>query len=206
MPMPDRADQQGTAGIEPAPGAEQLRGLFRDAMSRLAGGVVMVTCEVDGRPWGITATACCSASMAPPLILVSLASSTVGAAVIEASGRFGVSILGSQSLAIAHVGSRMGRPKFIDACCIDGKAARASATPMVRDAQAHIDCVVHQAHRAGDHMLFIGAVRAAALQRTDRPLVYCARAYHVLRALSDRPCTRYADGGFRAATEPDEQA
>ena len=45
---------------------------FRAAMSRLAAGVVMVTCHVDDKPWGLTVSACCSVSMDPPLLPVSL--------------------------------------------------------------------------------------------------------------------------------------
>ncbi len=49
---------------------------FRTAMSQLAAGVVMVTCHVGGKPWGLTVSACCSVSMSPPLMLVSLGSAT----------------------------------------------------------------------------------------------------------------------------------
>ncbi len=45
---------------------------FRHAMRLLAGGVVVVTTRVDGRPWGLTVSACCSLTAAPPRVLVSL--------------------------------------------------------------------------------------------------------------------------------------
>ena len=32
---------------------------FRDAMGRLAAGVVIVTTTIDSRPWGLTVSACC---------------------------------------------------------------------------------------------------------------------------------------------------
>lgn len=151
---------------------------YREAMSRLAAGVVMVTCHVGGRPWGMTATACCSVSMAPPLIMVSLAHHTVSKSEIERSNRFGVSVLGSRGLEVARFAARPGEPKFIEEFCLTGASARASATPVVRSAQAHVDCAVNQIHQAGDHTLFIGVVRAVVLHPADRPLVYHSRNYY----------------------------
>jgi flavin reductase (DIM6/NTAB) family NADH-FMN oxidoreductase RutF len=45
---------------------------FREAMSLLAAAVVMVTTRIDGRPWSLTISSCCSVSVAPPMILISL--------------------------------------------------------------------------------------------------------------------------------------
>ena len=52
---------------EPASTAE-----FMDAMSALASGVVLVTCWVGDRPWGMTVTAFGSASADPPTVMVAL--------------------------------------------------------------------------------------------------------------------------------------
>ncbi|WP_214370213.1 flavin reductase family protein [Pseudonocardia sp. H11422] len=160
--------------------------LFRQAMGRLASGVVIVTCYVDDRPWGITATACCSISVAPPLLLVSLKSSTVSASAIQRTGRFGVSLLGARALDAAKFASRPGQPKYIDDYCTPCEPEGASATPIVRHAAAHVDCAVNQAHPAADHLLFIGDVHAVLLQSADRPLVYCSQSYHGLDALGEQ--------------------
>jgi flavin reductase (DIM6/NTAB) family NADH-FMN oxidoreductase RutF len=168
-------------------GGECVDVLFRQAMSRLAAGVVMVTCDVDDRPWGMTATACCSVSVDPPLILVSLGASTVSAGAIRRSQRFGVSLLGSRALDAARFASRPGQPKFIDEFCARRDVGAAERSPIVEHAQAHIDCTVSQVHRAADHLLFIGHVQAVALRPPDRPLVYCAQAYHRLHELVGEP-------------------
>lgn len=164
-------------------GGDGVDALFCQAMSRLAAGVVIVTCHVDGRPWGVTATACCSVSLAPPLMLVSLTAATVSASVIERTGRFGVSLLGSRSLDAARFASRPGRPKFIDDYC---EPDDASLTPVVGHAAAHVDCVVDQVHQTADHLLFIGAVQAVRLNGPDRPLVYCSRTYHRLHGVDEQ--------------------
>jgi flavin reductase (DIM6/NTAB) family NADH-FMN oxidoreductase RutF len=164
-------------------GATDVGVLFREAMSRLAAGVVMITCEVGGRPWGLTATACCPVSVTPPLILVSLGEATVSAAAIGRSRRFGVSVLGSSAVEAARFASRQGQPKFIDAYCVPANPAALAGTPVVRHAQAHVDCVVNQVHPAGDHTLFIGDVLAVRLNPGNRPLVYCSRQYHGIHQL-----------------------
>lgn len=165
-------------------GAEEVA--FRAAMRRLASGVVVVTCYLEGRPWGITVSACCSISMSPPLLLVSLESSTVSASVIQRSGRFGVSVLGSRALDAAKFAARRGQPKFIDDLCTVRGPDVAAGTPVVRDAAAHVDCVVDQSYPAADHLLFVGRVRTVVLRPTDRPLVYWAQRYHCLDAVDER--------------------
>lgn len=188
--VPGRVDDAGTqvgwtAPRDAAPGDERLDVLFRQAMSRLAAGVVIVTCRVDERPWGVTATACCPISVAPALILVSLSAGTVSASAIERSGRFGVSLLGSRALDAARFASRPGRPKFLDDYCEPEQPTGAYPTPMVGHAVAHVDCMVDQLHRVADHLLFVGAVQAVRMNGLDRPLVYCSRRYHGLDEVGD---------------------
>ena len=90
---------------------------FRAAMSRLAAGVVMVTCHVGDKPWGLTVSACCSVSMDPPLLLVSLGGETASARAIGETGRFGVALLGDHLLDVARFGSLRGNAKFVEDYC-----------------------------------------------------------------------------------------
>lgn len=157
---------------------------FIQAMSRLATGVVMVTCKVQGRPWGLTVSACCSVSVAPPLLLASLGSETASASAIGETRRFGVSILGEASLDVARFGSAKGQPKFVHEFCRDDNDGP-SATPVVAGAIAHVDCVVQQGVSAGDHLIYIGAVENVLTNFGDTPLVYYDRRYHRLGASTD---------------------
>ena len=122
---------------------------FKMAMSRLAAGVVMVTCHVDGKPWGLTVSACCSVSMEPPLILVSLGSTTASAHAIAETGSFGVSLLGEELLGVAQFGAARGEPKFLDDFCRVGD--HEATSPVVAGALSAIDCTVEQVVPAGDH-------------------------------------------------------
>jgi flavin reductase (DIM6/NTAB) family NADH-FMN oxidoreductase RutF len=164
----------------------RLEDSFREAMGLLAAGVVMVTCTVDGRPWGLTVTACCSVSIDPPLLLISLGHETLSTGAVRQTGRFGVSLLGESSVGAARFASAPGQPKFVSEFChSDLAAAGLSATPVVAHALAHVDCTVEQTIAAGDHLLFIGRVQNVLVQEEDRPLVYYLRNYHRLGSRSD---------------------
>lgn len=173
-------------GAQPAVLDDEVASGFRDAMGRLATGVVMVTCHVDGKPWGLTVSACCSVSVTPPLLLVSLSEQTASAHAIAESGRFGVSILGEQLIDVARFGSAKGQPKFVsDFVRGETDGATDSTTPAVAKALAHVDCVVVQSVRAGDHVIFIGSVANVIAHPGDSPLVYYVRAYHRLGGATD---------------------
>jgi flavin reductase ActVB len=159
---------------------------FRQAMGRLAAGVVMVTCSVDGRPWGLTVTACCSVSIEPPLLLVSLGRESSTASAVRRTRRFGVSLLGESAVAAARFASAPGQPKFVSSFCLsDAVASESSATPVVAHALAHVDCSVEDVVEAGDHILYIGRVENVLLREDDRPLVYFHRTYHRLGSRTD---------------------
>jgi flavin reductase ActVB len=164
---------------------------FRTAMSRLAAGVVMVTCRVDGKPWGLTVSACCSVSMDPPLILVSLGNTTASARAIAEQETFGVSVLGERLVDVARFGSSRGAPKFLDQLCADDNGSCVS--PAVAGAVAHVDCRVEQRVPAGDHVLFIGRVCNALLGDGAAPLVYHDRTYHQLASSTDLQVAPVAD-------------
>lgn len=166
------------------PAPDGLVSSFRDAMGELASGVVMVTCHVDGRPWGLTVSACCSVSLEPPLLLVSLAERTVSAAAIGEHGRFGVSVLGERAVEVARLGAAPGQPKFVDGHVLDPGAHLGSGTPIVAHALAHVDCAVEQRVPAGDHVIYLGRVLDVHRQPGDRPLLYYARAF---RGLGETP-------------------
>jgi flavin reductase ActVB len=156
---------------------------FREAMSNLAAGVVMVTCRIDGRPWGMTVSACISVSMSPPTLLVSLGTESSAARAIEVERSFGVSILGQGQIDAARYGSASGAPKFLEPFLDHrGEQETRSKTPVVAGALGHVDCRVVEQVGVGDHTLFLGRVRAVLLSPGDEPLIYYGRAYRALAA------------------------
>jgi flavin reductase (DIM6/NTAB) family NADH-FMN oxidoreductase RutF len=145
---------------------------FREAMSELAGGVVLVGCRVDGRPWGVTATAFQSVSVAPPTVLVSLGSETRAAAAIAQTGRFGVDVLADAHVVLARFAASAGAPKYVERFLSDGA---------IRGALAHLDCVVCDAVEVADPVVFFARVLEARREGDGDPLLYHRRGYRTLR-------------------------
>jgi flavin reductase (DIM6/NTAB) family NADH-FMN oxidoreductase RutF len=163
--------------IHPTPTAASTAD-FAQAMSALASGVVLVTCWVGDRPWGMTVTAFASVSADPPTVLVSLSAGATSACAIMATKRFGVSILAADQLAVARHGSTPGATKFLD----EHTDARAgySESPVIAMALAHLDCEVTETVEVADHTVFFGQVRAVPELHLGTPLVYQRRGYRTL--------------------------
>jgi flavin reductase (DIM6/NTAB) family NADH-FMN oxidoreductase RutF len=150
---------------------------FREAMSHLASGVVLVTTSIGDRPWGMTVSAACPVCTEPPTMLVSLSSHTALAKGISESGRFGVSVLGDAALHVARFGSAVGAPKFLD----DGVGLDVGelhpAAAMVQGALSHVDCDVVEQVSHGTHSIFLGRVRETTVAGDAGPLVHYRRAF-----------------------------
>lgn len=151
---------------------------FKAAMRALAAGVVMVTTSHEGRPWGLTISSCCSVTVDPPQILVSLRSTSVSCRSILRDGRFGVSILGARQKPLAELGSAVGAAKFVDDYCHDHESLE---SPMIAGAPYHLDCAVASHQNVSDHSLIIGRVLHVVYPPSDEtdsdPLLYFNRAF-----------------------------
>jgi flavin reductase len=164
----------------PHPGEPVEREVFKLAMGALAAGVVIITTRLDGRPWGLTISSCCSLTLEPPQIVVGLRSDSVSCHQILASGRFGVSILAAEQKALAERGAAVGVAKFMDEemTSPDGEELR---SPWVSGALFHLDCSVAEHHAISDHELVVGYVHhgTASLPDTSasQPLLYFDRQF-----------------------------
>lgn len=156
---------------------------FRDIMGRLAGGVTVVTTlGSGGDPRGFTATAVCSVSLDPPLVLVCVGreGGTLGA--IRESGLYAVNFLpsGGVESSSRFAGSEERKFEGIDWVAAPG------GSPLLADTLAWVECEVDQVLEAGDHAIFIGLVRNARLEKPDgAPLVHFAGDYHTVAGLDD---------------------
>lgn len=153
---------------------KELMTQFRNSMRLLSSGVTVVTHWVDGRPWGLTVSACNSLSMDPPLMLVCLANHSVSTTAILEQGSYGVNIMGESQSNIAKLSSAAGKSKFIDEVCVDSPK-----TPRVEGALAYVHCKVEDSIVMGDHTIFIGKVDDVHVEEApEKPLIYFDREFH----------------------------
>lgn len=157
---------------------------FRRALSRLAGGVAVVTSRGSGgEPRGMTATAVCSVSLSPPLVLACLDVGTHTHAAVRASGIYALHFLGEHDLGLARRFAREEGDKFRGLTV----GTMETGAPVLDGPLAWCDCTVVRTVSAGDHTVFIGRVEAAGVRDVEatgqvpaRPLVYYLGAYRGL--------------------------
>lgn len=152
---------------------------FREVLGRLAGGVAVVTSRhADGSPSGMTATAVCSVSLEPPLVLACLDVGANTHRAVEASGIFALHLLASGDAPLARRFGGEGEGKF------EGLALGEAATgaPLLEEGLGYCDCSVVEAVPAGDHTIFVGRVEAAATRGVEgrSPLLYYRGRYREL--------------------------
>lgn len=155
-------------GVDPA--------AFRRALAHLAGGVVVITsADMEGVPAGVTATAVCSVSLDPPLVLVCLGVGSRTREVIQSTGKYAINMLGSGHQSHSERFAEAGDGKF-DGLVWD---AGESGCPVFPGSIAVCECEVEQSIEAGDHTVFIGRVIGATVTEAphSRPLLWYRGRY-----------------------------
>jgi len=159
---------KGAAGIS-AVSAEQ----FRSGMRMFAAGCTIIATADGVERAGLTATAVCSVSADPPLLLVCVNKNVHAHALIEHSRVLSVNILGRTSEGVAKVFAGMdssirGADRFSVGKWTTGK----SGAPILSEANAVMDCVVVNAHTEGTHSIFVCIVVDVVADDVGNPLVY----------------------------------
>jgi flavin reductase len=144
--------------------------LFRRVMGCFATGVAVITTAVADDIYGMTANAFMSASLSPPLCVISIRVTARMHAHLRVAGHYGVSFLSEeqQYLSAHFAGRRLDgvRPCFV----FRGR------TPVLEGAVGALTADILTTSDCGDHTLFVGHIRhmeAAA----RRPLLFFAGHY-----------------------------
>jgi len=152
---------------------------FREAMAAFPSGVTIVTTtDRDGRWWGYTATAFCSVSAEPPLVLSCLAGTAECHAIFANADAWAVHVLRHEHAELALRFATRGVDKFA------GGEFRESALglPVLDGASVVLECSAYARHDGGDHTILIGRVTAAHVS-ADPPTLYYRREFHDLGAI-----------------------
>ena len=144
---------------------------FRDAVGAFATGINVITTRSEENGYGLTANAFSSVSLDPPLVLICVGSTSQGCEVIQEIGAFAVNVLSAAQEPLSRFFASKDRPRGRDAFR-DARTEAITGCPLLDGAVAQLDCRLHAAHEAGDHMIFIGEVVAINLDPEAKPLVF----------------------------------
>ncbi len=152
---------------------------FRSVLGRFASGVTVVTVrDVQQYDHGMTASAFCSLSLEPPMVLVCIEKSASLHAVLatgNTASPFAVNILNSKQEELARRFAEEHPDRFDGV----GFARGTTGAPILDDCLAVIECEVQSRHAAGDHTIVIGTVIASATNEGS-PLLYYRSGYAAL--------------------------
>lgn len=153
---------------------------FREAMSRVAAAVHIVTTGGPAGLGGITATSVASITVEPPMILFCINKSSPSAARVIENGVFCVNTLTPSQEVLADIfAGRTGQH-------LDERFASAEWTklitgaPVLRNAAAVFDCRLTEVKEVVTHLVMIGAVEGVEYGRQDCSLTYAHRRYGTL--------------------------
>src|SRR5205814_6916292 len=140
-----------------------------------SGVTIVTTVDEHGVPRGLTTQAFIGLSTEPPLVLVSLGSSSRTLAVMRRSGRFVVNVLKAGSEDLSTRFATKADDKFDGVRWVGSEVARGA--PILVDAVcAFIECDVADITEGGDHVMFIGMVEGGRVTGGP-PLLYYRRTY-----------------------------
>ena len=152
--------------------------MFRSVLGRFATGVTIVTADrgTQGGRVGVTVNSFASVSLAPPLVLYSLAHEAFSYDALVTAPDFCINILSDTQQAVSDRFARSRQDKF------DGidTVADANGQPMIRAGLARLSCKRETTYDGGDHTIVIGRVTGVATDQAAGPLVYYAGSYHRL--------------------------
>ncbi|MGI8786913.1 MAG: flavin reductase family protein [Pyrinomonadaceae bacterium] len=151
---------------------------FRHALSRFASGVTVVTTkDANGHSHGITVSAFCSLSLAPPLILICIDKHTGSHHAFEENEFFVVNILREDQQHYSdqfasHLPDKFDGIKFHE---------NDQGIPVLENVLSNLECRRVNSHDDGDHTIYVGEIERATIS-DGKPLVYFHGNYRKLES------------------------
>lgn len=154
---------------------------FREAVSRFATGITVVTCVADGTDHAMTANAFASVSLDPLLVLVCVERDSRFAGAIADTDTWGVSILPAEAEATSRWFATKGRP-LLGQLDRTGHHRSPGGIAWIDGSLASLECRTTEVHRGGDHDIVVGEVvhLEIAAAGEPEPLLYFRRRYSSL--------------------------
>ena len=150
------------------PGFSSLE--LRAALGMFATGVTIVTARNanDGTLTGLTASSFNSVSMAPPLVLWSLARRAASLPVFSTGSHYAINVLAASQKQLAERFATRGVDRWAGVEYTLG----ISGAPLLDGSIATFECFNRSRHEEGDHVIFVGEVERCTSQAGLAPLLY----------------------------------
>lgn len=151
---------------------------YRQAMSRMAAAVHIITSDGPAGRAGFTASAVCSVSDEPPTLLVCLNRSASVHAAFGTNGVLCVNVLapGHETLSTLFGGKTPMDERFASA----DWGRLLTGAPVLDDAATAFDCRISQVTTVGSHDVLFCTVMALRSRASCAALMYFGRQYHGL--------------------------
>lgn len=144
---------------------------FRNAMGQFATGVVVISTEFEGHTHAMTANAFMSGSLAPPLVLVSVACTARMHDRLRQSRSFGISVLMHQQMFVSN--HFAGKPQVDQ----QPKFEQLDGLTVIHGAAVQLAAHLRHEYACGDHTLFVGEVKALRTHAAPKPLLFHGGRY-----------------------------
>ena len=144
-------------------------GEFRKALGMFATGVTIVTARAaDGSLVGLTANSFNSVSLAPPLVLWSLARAAASMSALRAGSHYAVNILAANQKTLAERFATKNIDRWADVAYTQGLGG----APVLQGAAASFECFNRSRYDEGDHVIFVGEVERCTHDPDASPLLF----------------------------------
>jgi flavin reductase len=174
---PDDAMDGAFTAAGPGPVTSVEAAVFRDAMSRLGAAVHVVTTAGLAGKSGFTATAVCSVSDTPAILLVCLNRRSNSAPLLAQNGVFCVNTLGAAEEKLADLFAGRSGVHLHERFAMGEWITLKTGAPVLASAVVAFDCRTIETKAMASHNVVFGAVEAVRLGPPGPALVYHERAY-----------------------------
>ncbi len=123
----------------------------------------------------MTVSSFASVSLAPPLVLIAIARSSVLHGLFEDTRPFAVNFLADDQRSISDkfAGRTGAGDRFEGVVCAPG----VTGSPIIQGSRAAVECRSWRVYDGGDHTIVVGEVVSARTFNTKRPLVFYSQQY-----------------------------
>jgi flavin reductase (DIM6/NTAB) family NADH-FMN oxidoreductase RutF len=165
-------------------GAPVTADKFREALSRVASSVSIVSTNGVHGIAGFTCSAVCSVTDEPPTIMVCVNRKSAANAIIKANGVLCVSSLGVEQVALSQMFAGVGRVPMNERFSDSDWGVLTTGAPYCKTSRVALDCRVAEIREVGTHSVIFAEVLSAVQVTDAQPLIYHSRNYATVRHMA----------------------